>query len=186
MPRLVPTLVVLTFMLVSVPAQAGAQPVPPSVELFAGYSLLPAGGDDFPRVTSHGLQVGVAFNLTRWFGVAGEFGQQWSRTSDLGPNFAGLTARTTVREYLVGPRFSGRGARAEAFVHAWVGGATGDADGTFSGFSDSGLAVGGGGGFDVRLGRGMSWRTQFDYVGSFADIVENNTRFATGLAIAIR
>jgi hypothetical protein len=153
--------------------------------VFGGYSLLPAGPVDFPRAASHGVQATVTVHLNDWFGIAADVGQQWSTTIDLGPNFAGLTADTSVREYLIGPRFTARSDRASVFVHAWFGGTTGDAGEAFSGFSDSGLAFGGGGGVDVRLTPAVAFRTQFEYLGSFADIVENNTRFATGLVVGL-
>jgi hypothetical protein len=161
--------------------RAAAQEPVPVADLFVGYSLFPANGDDFPRATSQGLQTGVSLNVTRTFGIVAEYAQQWNSTSDLGPNFAGLTATTTVAELLVGPRFTARGTRADVFAHGWLGRAIGRADEPFAGFSDSGLALGGGGGVDVRLTPALSWRMQFDYVGSFADMVDNNTRFATGL-----
>lgn len=164
---------------------AEAQETFPATDVFVGYSLFPANGDDFPRVTSHGFETGVTFNLTRSFGIVGEYGQQWSSSNDLGPNFAGLTARTTVRELLVGPRFTARSERANVFAHGWFGRAIGHADEPFEGFSDNGLALGGGGGADFHLTPAVSWRVQFDYVGSFADIVENNTRFATGVVVGL-
>jgi hypothetical protein len=174
-----------TTLAIGTAATASAQESTPRADLFVGYSLLPANGDDFPRVTSHGLQAGVTWNLTRSFGIVGEFGQQWSTSSDLGPNFEGLTANTTVREFLIGPRFTARGRRANAFAHGWFGRAVGDAGDNFSGFSDSGIALGGGAGIDVHITPAVAWRVQYDYVGSFADIVDNNTRFATGVVIGI-
>ena len=56
---------------------AFAQTPVPAVEIFGGYSLLPANGDDFPRQTSHGVQTSLTGNLTRWFGIVGDFGMQF-------------------------------------------------------------------------------------------------------------
>jgi hypothetical protein len=185
MTRIVaPFILSLCVVLVSATSSIAQEPTP-AADVFMGYSLLPAGGDDFPRVTSHGLQAGLAFNLTRSFGIVGEFGQQWSRSSNLGPNFPGLTARTTVREFLIGPRFTARSDVANVFGHGWFGRAVGDAGDTFKGFSDGGLAFGGGGGVDFHITPTLSWRVQLDYVGSFADIVEHNTRFATGVVFPL-
>ena len=44
------------------------------------------------------------------------------------------------------------------FGHFLIGGATGDAGPNFSGFSDSGLALGGGGGVDVLVNRRLAIR----------------------------
>lgn len=160
---------------------AWAQTPTPAVELFAGYSLLPANGDDFPRQTSHGLQIGVTANLNSWFGVAAEVGSQWNTARDLGFGFQGQVAKTTVREYLVGPRFTARTPGVNVFGQGWFGSSTGDAGDDFSGFSDSGLTFGGGAGVDVDIAPRVAVRMQYDWLGSFADIVEANSRFAAGL-----
>lgn len=140
---------------------ASAQGTTPAVEVFGGYSVLPANGDDFPRQTSHGFQAGLAANLNTWFGVATELGWQRNTARDLGPNFPGLVAKTQVREYLVGPRFTARAQGVSVFGHAWVGSATGDAGEDFSGFSDSGLTLGGGGGVDVEITPKVAVRLQY-------------------------
>ena len=184
MTRMYASILLASTLSVGVTATARAQSASvPAADVFVGYSLFPANGDDFPRTTSHGVQAGVAVPLNRWFGLAAEYAEQWSSSSDLGPNFAGLTAETRVRELLVGPRFTARGRRADVFGQGWFGRATGDAGDNISGFSDSGVAFGGGGGVDVRLTPRVAIRTQFDYVGSFADMVENNTRFSTGVVV---
>ena len=158
-------------------AQTGSAP---RVELFGGYSLLPANGEDFPRATSHGVQAGAQWNLSRWFGVFGEVAVQKSTARDLGPGFAGQTAKTTVTQYLWGPRFSVRGEQVNAFVHGLFGTSIGDAGVGFEGFSDDGPTFGFGGGVDVAINRRFAIRGQFDVLGSFADIVEGNTRMFVG------
>ena len=170
----------LTMLLASsVPAMAQTS-APPRVEIFAGYSLLPANGDDFPRATSHGVQAGAQWNLSHWFGVFGEIAMQKSTARDLGPGFAGLTAKTTVTEYLWGPRFTVRGDKANVFVHGLFGTSIGDAGEGFEGFSDNGPTFGLGGGVDVAVNRRFAVRGQFDLIGSFADIVEGNSRLFLG------
>jgi Outer membrane protein beta-barrel domain len=180
----------LRVVLVGVFALAGAWPAfaqtpVPAVEIFGGYSLLPANGDDFPRQTSHGFQTSLTGNVTRWFGIVGDFGMQFNTARDLGPSFVGQVAKSTVTEYLVGPRFTARLPNTDVFGHFLIGGATGDAGPDFRGFSDSGLALGGGGGVDVHLNRRLAIRAQFDLLGSFADIVEVNPRFATGVVFRL-
>jgi opacity protein-like surface antigen len=160
-----------------------AQDAVPAVEIFGGYSLLTATGDDFPRQTSHGAQANVMANLNRWFGVFGDLGVQFNTATDLGPGFQGRVAKSTVREYLFGPRFTARSHAANFFIHGLFGLADGDAGEGFEGFSDRAIAFGAGVGVDVRVHRRLAVRTQFDALGSFADIVEGNSRFAVGLVV---
>jgi hypothetical protein len=68
----------------------------------------------------------------------------------------------------------------DVFGPALFGVSTGVAGPDVEGVSDSGLTFGGGGGVDVRVNRRFSVRAQFDLLGSFADIVESNSRFAVG------
>lgn len=154
--------------------QAGTR----AVELFAGLSFLPANGDDFPRTNSTGFQVGVAVPVNRWFAVFGEVAGHYSSSSDLGPNFPGVSAETSVYEFLVGPRFTGRVDKIRVFGHALIGTSKGH---TNIGFSDSGFTFGGGGGVDVDVTSRLAVRGQFDLFGSFADIVDVNPRFAIGV-----
>lgn len=173
------------FFLVAIANPALAQKPPPGVEVFGGYSVLSAGPEDFPRQTSHGVQASVTANLNRWFGIVGDLGVQFNTATDLGPGFVGRVARTNVREYLVGPRFTARSGRVGVFGHFLVGTATGDAGQEFSGFSDSGLMLGGGGGIDVDLNRRFAVRAQFDKLGAFVDIAEVTSRFAVGLVVKL-
>lgn len=174
---------IAALLLVVVAQPAGAQVSQPKADVFAGYSLLPANGDDFPRGTSHGVQVTAAVHLNRWFGVIADMSAQFSTNRDLGPNFSGQVARTRVVELLAGPRFTARSERADVFVHGLFGTSRGDAGPGFDGFSDSAVTFGGGGGVDVRLTRRLAVRASFDLIGSFADIVEGNTRFGAGLVV---
>jgi hypothetical protein len=164
---------------------ASAQPVVPAVEIAGGYSLLPANGDDFPRQTSHGFQASVSANVTHWFGVLGDVAVHFNTARDLGPGFVGRVARTRVTQYLAGPRFVARSGPVSVFAHGLVGLASGDAGEDFSGFSDTKLTFGGGGGVDVQLRPRLAIRGQFDLLASFADIVEGNTRFGVGLAVGL-
>ena len=160
---------------------SSAQPVVPPAELFAGYSVLPANSDDFPRGRSHGVQVSMSANLTRWLALFGEIGVHFDTASDLGPGFEGRVAETRVTQYLAGPRFVARGDRLSVFAHGLIGAASGDAGEAFSGFSDTKVAFGGGVGADVDVTRRLAVRAQVDLLASFADIVEGNPRFAVGL-----
>lgn len=168
-------------LIVLAPLTAFAQTQVPKAEVFAGYSILPANGDDFPRGTSHGFQLTASVNLNRWFALFAELGMHFDTNSDLVPGFPDLVGETRVTQFLAGPRFIARRERVSTFAHGLIGYVRGDAGEAFSGFSDTELAFGGGGGVDIDLTRRLAVRTQFDVIGSFADIVEGNTRFALGL-----
>jgi hypothetical protein len=170
------------FVLGLLPAPVGAQNRP-VIDLFAGYSLLPADGADFPRHTSHGLQVSVAGHVNHWFALFGEIGAQFDRSTEHASQPAGRAATVTVRQLLLGPRFTGRFGAVEVFGHGLFGVASGDAGPDFAAFSDSGVAFGGGGGIDVRASRLFAVRVQHDLIGSFADMVEGNSRFAVGMVV---
>jgi len=174
----------LSFLFVAAPAWA--QPATPRVEIFGGYSLLPADPDtDFPRRTSHGFQVSAAGNLTNWFGIFADLGLHGNTNRDVGPHYEGVVARTRVTQFLFGPRFTARSERINAFAHGLIGRVRGDAGENFSGFSDTEAAFGGGVGIDVRLRERLSVRGQVDLFASFTDIVEGNPRVAVGLVLGL-
>jgi len=154
----------------------------PRAEIFGGFSYLPAGKADFPRENSFGFQFSVNGNLNRWFGIVADFGGQYRKVSDLGLNFPGITANTSVYEYLAGPRFSVRRKDYTVFFHALAGQAKGNSG--LAGFSDSGFTLGGGGGLDINLGDRIAIRAiQLDYLGSFVEILEDNARLGFGLVV---
>lgn len=165
-------------------APATAQSLTPAAEIFGGYSLLPADGDDFPRGTSHGVQSSVTVNLNRWLGIVADAGAHFdTATIVYEPRTPGVEARTRVIELMVGPRFSARLDRVTPFAHGLVGIVSGDAGDNFRGFSDTRLGFGGGGGVDIQLHDRLALRAQFDLLASFADIFEANTRMATGIVV---
>ena len=161
---------------------ASAQTTFPRFEVFGGYSYLPADGNDFPRTASSGFQASVAANINSWFGVVGDVGGQYSRSSNLGFNFRGVTAKTSVYEFLAGPRFTLRG-KVSPFVHGLVGTAAGHTN--LGGFSDRGLTFDAGGGVDAAINRRLAARVQIDGLGSFADILESNLRVGVGLVVGL-
>lgn len=173
--------IVLILLLTGLTGVAYAQA--PRADISGALSFLPSDElDDFPRGDSVGFQVGATWHLNRWFGVFADLGGHYNTNSDLGPNFSGVTAESTVYEYLFGPRFTFRGSRVDGFVHGLVGACAGH---TNIGFSDTGLALGGGGGVDIGITKNLAARAQFDLFGSFADIVEVNPRFAVGLVLKL-
>jgi hypothetical protein len=174
--------VMLAVALLPAARPASAQDPLPRFEAFGGFSYLPAGGDDFPRQNSTGFQVALTANVNRWFGVVADLGGQYSSASwDRGPGVPALTTKTSVYQYLVGPRFTVRTDRLSVFTHALVGSATGDSG--IGGFSDSGFTLGGGGGVDIGLSARLAARVQFDWLGSFQDMIEDNTRLGIGMVV---
>lgn len=172
------------FLLLVAKPRVFAQDSHPRAEIFGGFSYLPADGSDFPRRNSYGFQASLSGNISRWFGIVADFGGQYRKVTDLGPGFPGVTVNTSVFEYMAGPRFAVRRERFTFFTHALVGGATGRSG--LSGFSDSNFALGGGAGLDINLGDRVALRAfQLDYVGSFVDILENNTRLAFGVVVKL-
>ena len=175
--------IVLGFSLLALINNAAmAQSEVPRMEAFGGFSYLPSGSEDFPRSKSYGFQTSITANLNKWFGVVGDFGGQYSRTnlSNLQyPLFSG-TVKTAMYEYLVGPRFSIRTQRANIFGHLLFGGASGRTD--LGSFSDTEIAIGAGVGLDIGINSRMAIRAfQFDYLGSFTDMLENNVRLGNGI-----
>jgi hypothetical protein len=156
----------------------------PRAEVFGGFSYLPAGKADFPRDNSYGFQFSIAANVNRWFGVVGDFAGQYRTVTDLGLGYPGVTAKTSVYEYLAGPRFSIRREKYTVFFHGLIGGAKGNSG--ISGFSESGIAVGAGGGIDINLNDRIAIRAiQLDYIASFVEILEDNARFGCGIVIKL-
>ena len=174
----------ITALIVVITALTGvASAQTPRADISGALSFLPSDElDDFPRGDSTGFLVGATWHLNRWFGVFGEVGAHYNTNSDLGPNFAGVTAESRVYEYLFGPRFTFRGSRVDGFVHGLFGVCDGH---TNIGFSDTGLTFGGGGGVDVGLARNIAARVQVDLFGSFADIVDVNSRFSVGVVLKL-
>jgi hypothetical protein len=63
-----------------------------------------------------------------------------------------------------------------------VGGARGNAG--IGGFSDSAFTFGAGGGVDIAVNRRLAIRAiQFDWMGSFVDILEDNVRLGFGVVV---
>src|SRR5262245_16260121 len=71
----------LLLLLIAAPRIASAQTSVPPFEVFAGYSYLPADGDDFPRTASSGFQASAAAHLKQWFSVVVDAAGQYSRSS---------------------------------------------------------------------------------------------------------
>lgn len=138
-------------MLAALPA--GARTDYPIAEGFLGYSRLNVdGGPSWQN--ANGFQASGTYNLHNNLGIVGDFGAQF-RSAKSVPDFR---ESYTV---LFGPRLSTRGSKTTGFVHGLLGTMTaqgGTSDGT-------GLAMGFGGGMEVKAGDRYSVRPfQVDYI----------------------
>jgi opacity protein-like surface antigen len=151
-----------------------AQDEYPSVEIFGGYSYLSVDvgadfdDDDFDideRESFHGIGVSIAGNISSSFGIVGDFSYNRKDISDL----TGLESNANVTLFLFGPRFTARGNSVDGFVHALVGGARQRVSITDDFFetdiSETDLALGFGGGVDIKAGNNFAVRLfQLDYI----------------------
>ncbi|HXO87569.1 MAG TPA: outer membrane beta-barrel protein [Candidatus Acidoferrales bacterium] len=170
----------------------------PKVEAFGGYSYLRAneGGEGF---NFNGGSGSLAYNLTPWLGVVGDFGgYHWSGSGD----FAGEDA--TIVSYLFGPKVALRHGPITPFAQVLFGGAHFSAsgedcddvrlhregDGCSSGsFSENGFAMTIGGGVDwnatshigIRLIQAEYLLTKLNGEGVGGSNTQNNARISAGV-----
>ena len=142
----------------------------PKAEVFVGYSHFSADinfddpfddvdeGDFFSqREGFHGVGFSVAGNLTRHFGVVGDFSYHKKEIELPGPDIDFSTFA-----FLFGPRVTTRGNRVEGFAHAMAGGVRRKLE-DFD--SDTDLALGFGGGLDIKVADSFAIRVvQLDYL----------------------
>ena len=150
-------------LLATVPANAQSEP---KFEIFGGYSHFSADinlnnpfDDAFFRQREglHGFVVSGAANFSKNFGVVADFAYHKKEFEQLGPDIDFSTF-----SFLFGPRFVARGDRVEGFAHATIGGVRRKVE-DFD--SDTDLALGLGGGVDIRVSRSFAVRLfQLDYV----------------------
>ena len=147
---------------------ATAQSNYPKGEVFVGYShffydvninnpFSTSGGIFSQNEGVHGVGFSGAANLSKSFGVVADFSYH-RKTFDI----PGGDLRFHTFNFLFGPRLTARGHRVEGFAHALVGGLQRKFD-SFD--SDTKLALGFGGGVDVKVTRGFAIRLiQADYI----------------------
>ncbi len=124
----------------------------PSVEVFGGASVLRNGATAPSFSLYGGWQAAGSANFNKYLGLTADFGGQYRSISGI---------RFSQYEYLFGPRFTVRAARATLFAHALAGGNTLRAAST----STNGFAWAVGGGLDYNAGRHFSIRAiQADYL----------------------
>ena len=134
----------------------------PKVEVFGGYSALV---DD---VAIHGWHASIAVNPHPKIGLLADVATQYSDP-------------LRFTQFLFGPQFNGRIGRTNPFVHGLVGfeGASG------GGSRDTNLALGLGGGIDVKIAGPVSLRPiQFDWIPIKTSRWNTSTlRFGIGVVI---
>jgi len=141
----------------------------PKAEVFAGYSHFsadinlnnPFNNNGIPffqqREGIHGFAVSGAANFSKNLGVVADFSYHKKRFDVFGPDIDFSTFA-----FLFGPRFTARGDRVEGFGHFMVGGIRRKLEGFAS---DTDLALGAGGGVDVKVSRNFGVRlVQVDYL----------------------
>jgi hypothetical protein len=173
--------VLLTLLLFTLPVVAQDTP---RAELFLGYSALITDSaqavlDDgvttvrVKRETGYinGWNAALAVNATSWLGFVGDFSGHYGPIDyqgSVGSNTATFGSQVRVHQYLGGPQFSVRGDSTRLFVRALIGAVSVRESVSVGGLdideSDTGLAVGAGGGLDVRINDRLAWRAfQADY-----------------------
>ncbi len=181
----------------------------PKVDIFLGYSYLRAvpelaNGNRF--VDLNGGSASIAFNLSRYFGIAADFGgydDTQLRLAGPGANPPSVVdSGGSAFTYLFGPRFSFRNrSRVTPFAQVLFGAAhAGEV--TLSGCTGSSctplpaqtaFALTAGGGFDIRLARHISIRavqaeylmTRFSDPATGAGNTQNDLRLSAGLVFRL-
>jgi opacity protein-like surface antigen len=159
------TLLAVLF-LVAVSAQAQDYP---KAEIFGGYSYFsrdvsfddPFDDDDLgffnEREGLHGFGFSVAGNFHKNLGIVGDFSYHKREIELPGPD---LDFSDFI--FLFGPRFTARGDSIDGFVHTLVGGVRSKVE-DFD--SNTDLALGFGGGVDIKLNESFAIRAvQLDYI----------------------
>jgi opacity protein-like surface antigen len=172
-------LFLVLFVLLAASISAQAQDYPKG-EAWGTYSIFRADIDVLDNETLHGYGLGAQWNLSKYFGLAGEFTSNHGASGPVSIFVPGAIIvipdlDTTIRTFVAGPRVSYRAKPVTVFGHFLLGGANSklrDEKGT-SGFEESNteFAMVIGGGLDVNLGKHYAIRAaQFDYVPIHTDI----------------
>ncbi len=166
------TLLAGLLLLAGLPVQAQEAP---SAEIFAGYSLASVDFVLARETFGYGFQFQGAANRGPSWGIVGDFGVDFK--SIAGTNFQ-------FYQYMGGLRFVSRGENVNAFTHMLFGAATLRGGGG----SETGFAMGFGGGADISLNERFAVRViQFDYLPTRLDLFGtggewmNNIRLGFGI-----
>lgn len=174
-------------------AQTTPKPDFPKLEIFAGYSALGevnksdinfgafSTGSDYPSVA--GIETSVTRNLSRHFGLKGDFSAHFNTETDRATIVAGcptppcspvtqdFTVKTRVFNFLGGPEFKARnssrftpiGYTLAGVAHTTARFTSGPTFNILANTGHTGFAMALGGGVDIRAGRKVSFRATMDY-----------------------
>jgi opacity protein-like surface antigen len=185
-------LIVVTVLLV-VAVSAMAQDEFPKFELAGMANVTRVDIQSLDNETNWGYAVGAQYNVSKWFGLVGEWGAAHGK-SDFVYNGATVPLDTRAQTLLFGPRFSYRAKAVTVFGHWLIGAGTNkleDETGNFNYQSTTKwqFAMGIGGGLDVNIGKHFAIRpVQFDWLPVDSDLTDagydksflNNTRYMFG------
>ncbi len=146
--------VLLSFaLLFLVPLVAEAQSEYPKAEIFGGYSLLRTNPD---AMNLHGFNASVAGNVTRWFGVEGDFSGHYGSPNLFGFNLPFLDARSHT--FMAGPKLTYHTDTIAPFAHFLIGTSRVSTGAFGASMSDTALATVIGGGVDINVSHWMAIR----------------------------
>lgn len=178
-------------------ATVNAQSDYPKGEIFGTYTLFVADIDALNNESMHGWGFGAQWNLSKWFGVVGEYSAAHGSSGPLTVQQPGRIVvipkvDVRARTYLFGPRISWRAKPVTVFAHYLIGGGHLKVEDEVTGYrvGNNEVAMAVGGGLDVNIGSKFAIRAaQFDYLPIHSDLPLNsggsswsrNTRFQTGV-----
>jgi opacity protein-like surface antigen len=207
--RLVSSTALLLCSALLVSAQSTKPDEYPKVEVFVGYSALGEAnsrginfGPTASVISEHanyqawpGFEASIIRNLSKRFGIKGDFSAHFKNQSDRGTFNACTPACTTVTQdlqlktrvynFLAGPEFKARNStRFTPFAYALAGVAHTSATFTSPGptvnllfkRSDNSFAMALGGGLDIRASKRVSFRAMMDYNPVFVNDSTSGTR----------
>ena len=142
----------------------------PAWEVFGGYHY--AHGVDPWSGHANGFSAGLQQNVSHWFGGVADIDASFN-------NSAGI--QSSLLTFTGGPQFTYRKGRdIQPFVRGLVGFATASST---HGPTDTGFAIGGGGGVDVRMSRSLYFRGKADFIRtSLFNSTEHYLQTAVGIA----
>jgi hypothetical protein len=179
-------------LLLLVPLAAIAQEAYPRAEVFGGYSFFRANPDG---MNLQGWEASVTGNITKWFGVEGDFSGHYGSPRVFGFDvpFVDVSSHT----FMAGPKLTYHSEKVAPFAHFLIGAARASTRAFGFSVSDEALATAIGGGIDINLNKTIAIRAiQADYLMTHfktgAEIAfsgfderQNNFRLSAGLVIKL-
>jgi hypothetical protein len=171
------------FLFLLAPAVALAQQDYPRGEVFFGYSYFRAEPEG---QNLNGWEGSVTGNITRWFGIEGDFAGHYGRPKD---QFGFIIRGVHINQYtfMGGPKLILRTGRVSPFVHALIGGARAGTNEFGLESSQFAMAAALGGGVDLEISKYIAIRpVQADYLVTrfdtgVGDDRQNNFRYSAGI-----